>query len=234
MLEVDQIEVFYGNLRIIKKISFNVESKKITTIVGSNGAGKSTILKAIAGFVPVRSGKINFAGTDVQNQPPYKIVHLGLSFVDESVKIFPYMTVKENLLLGAYRPKAWKERNDTVKSIFELFPRLAERTGQLAVTLSGGERRMLGIGRGLMSQPNLLMLDEPSSGLAPIMVSAMFEAIKNINHAGTSILIVEQNVWETLNLAHVGYVIENGKIVLEGKGDELLGNSSVKAAYLRV
>ena len=234
MLEAEQLEVYYGNLRILRRFSFRVQSGEITTIVGSNGAGKSTTLKAVAGFIPVVAGKICFKGMDITNMKPYQIVDLGMSLVDESVKLFPYMTVLENLKLGAYRKSAWASRTGTLQQVFELFPKLSERSRQQAITLSGGERRMLGIGRGLMSRPELIMLDEPSSGLAPILVAAVFEAVKNINVGGTSVLIVEQNVWESLSLAHAGYVIESGRNVIEGKGADLLGNDAVRAAYLRV
>jgi branched-chain amino acid transport system ATP-binding protein len=234
MLEVEQVDVYYGNLNILKKLSFKAQSGEITAIVGSNGAGKSTILKAISGFVPVRLGKISFKGQLITAKQPYQIVDLGISLVDEGVKIFPYMTVMENLMLGAYKKSAWTNRANSMKKVFHLFPKLSERSNQQALTLSGGERRMLGIARGLMSQPDLLMFDEPSSGLAPIMVAAMFDAIKNINAEGNSILIVEQNVWESLSLAHAGYVIENGKNVIQGKGKDLLGNDEVKRAYLKV
>ncbi len=234
MLEVEQVEVYYGNLNILKKLSFKAQSGEITAIVGSNGAGKSTMLKAISGFVPVHSGKISFEGKLITGKQPYQIVDLGISLVDESIKIFPYMTVMENLILGAYKKSAWMNRTESIKKVFQLFPRLSERSHQLAVTLSGGERRMLGIARGLMSQPDLIMFDEPSSGLAPLMVAAMFEAIKNINAGGHGVLIVEQNVWESLTLAHAGYVIENGRNVLQGKGEDLLGNNEVRTAYLRV
>ncbi len=234
MLEVEHVEVYYGNLNILRKLSFKAQPGEITAIVGSNGAGKSTLLKAISGFVPVRSGRLSFKGQDITNRQPYQIVNLGISLVDESIKIFPYMTVMENLILGAYKKSAWPDRAERMKRVFQLFPRLSERSNQQALTLSGGERRMLGIARGLMSQPDLLMFDEPSSGLAPLMVMAMFDAIKNINAAGDSILIVEQNVWESLSLAHAGYVIENGRNVIQGKGEDLLGRDEVKTAYLKV
>ncbi len=234
MLEVEQVEVYYGNLNILRKLSFKAQLGEITAIVGSNGAGKSTLLKAISGFVPVHSGRLLFKGQDITSKQPYQIVNLGISLVDEGIKIFPYMTVMENLILGAYKKGAWANRTESMKRVFHLFPRLSERSNQQALTLSGGERRMLGIARGLMSQPELLMFDEPSSGLAPLMVMAMFDAIKNINAAGNSILIVEQNVWESLSLAHAGYVIENGRNVIEGKGEDLLGKDEVKAAYLKV
>ena len=234
MLEVEQVEVYYGNLNILRKLSFKAQPGEITAIVGSNGAGKSTLLKAISGFVPVRSGRLSFKGKDITSKQPYQIVDLGISLVDEGIKIFPYMTVMENLILGAYKKSAWPDRAESIKKVFHLFPRLSERSNQQALTLSGGERRMLGIARGLMSQPELLMFDEPSSGLAPLMVMAMFDAIKNINAAGNSILIVEQNVWESLSLAHAGYVIENGRNVIQGKGEDLLGKDEVKAAYLKV
>lgn len=234
MLRVDNLVVHYGKLEILHGVSIDAAGGEITVMVGSNGAGKSTVLRAITGFVPASSGKTLLNEDDITNKPPYQIVDAGISFVDEGVKTFPYMNVIDNLMLGAYKKKAWPNREKNLKRVFQLFPRLEERLNQEARTLSGGERRMLGIARGLMAEPDLLMLDEPSSGLAPILVMSVFEAIENINHEGISILLVEQNVWESLSLGTTGYVIENGSISLSGNCDDLLANPEIRAAYLRV
>ena len=234
MLRVDNLVVHYGKLEILHGVSIDAAGGEITVMVGSNGAGKSTVLRAITGFVPASSGKTLLNEDDITNKPPYQIVDAGISFVDEGVKTFPYMSVIDNLMLGAYKKKAWPNREKNLKRVFQLFPRLEERLNQEARTLSGGERRMLGIARGLMAEPDLLMLDEPSSGLAPILVMSVFEAIENINHEGISILLVEQNVWESLSLGTTGYVIENGSISLSGNCDDLLANPEIRAAYLRV
>lgn len=234
MLKVDQIEVYYGNLRTLRKISFEAGESEITVIVGSNGAGKSTTLRAISGFAPISSGKVLLHDMDITNRPPYQIVDAGVSLVDENIRIFPYMTVLENLRLGAYNKAAWATQATSLDRVFDLFPRLKERINQLAQTLSGGERRMLGIGRGLMAQPEVLMLDEPSSGLAPNLVMNVFDAVENINRSGTTVLLVEQNVWESLSLGTFGYVIENGTGVMSGPCSELLGNPEIRSAYLRI
>jgi len=234
VLRVDNLVVHYGKLEILHGVSIDAAGGEITVMVGSNGAGKSTVLRAITGFVPASSGKTLLNEDDITNKPPYQIVDAGISFVDEGVKTFPYMNVIDNLMLGAYKKKAWPNREKNLKRVFQLFPRLEERLNQEARTLSGGERRMLGIARGLMAEPDLLMLDEPSSGLAPILVMSVFEAIENINHEGISILLVEQNVWESLSLGTTGYVIENGSISLSGNCDDLLANPEIRAAYLRV
>lgn len=234
MLKAEGLSVNYGNLEVIHQVNFQVRAGQVTVIVGSNGAGKSTMLRAVTGFGQVRAGTVVFNDQDITRQPPYRIVEAGVSLVDEGVKIFPYMTVMENLLLGAYKKQAWGRKERNLRSVFELFPRLAERKGQQARTLSGGERRMLGIGRGLMAEPRLLMLDEPSSGLAPVVVMNVFNAIKSIAAQGITILLVEQNVWESLSLGNFGYVIENGSLVLKGECQDLLHNPRIKQAYLHV
>ena len=234
MLKVEQIEVSYGNLKTLRKISFEAKESEITVIVGSNGSGKSTTLRAVSGFVAISSGKVFIHDIDITNKPPYQIVDAGISLVDENIKIFPYMTVLENLRLGAYKKKAWIKQTTNFDRVFSLFPRLKERVKQLALTLSGGERRMLGIGRGLMAEPEVLMLDEPSSGLAPNLVMNVFEAIESINRLGTTVLLVEQNVWESLSLGTSGYVIENGVGVMSGPCSTLLGNPEIRSAYLRI
>lgn len=234
MLRVDELTVRYGRLDVIRNFSFEAKAGRITAIVGSNGAGKSTILRAVCGFVPISAGTVKMEGKDIAGLPPYCIVEAGISIVDEAAKVFPYMTVEENLALGAYKKTAWPRRGRNMKSVYELFPRLEERRFQQARTLSGGERRMLVFGRGLMAEPKLLILDEPSSGLSPLIVMHMFEAVKRVSREGITILLVEQNVWESLSLGSHGYVIENGCLVLQGPCRELLENPDIKKAYLRI
>lgn len=232
MLSIDTIAVFYKELQAIWDVSLDVNDGEIVALVGPNGAGKTTILRVISGLIQPSAGKISFQGQNISHVPPHKIVELGLSQVPESGKIFTGMSVLENLELGAYVARARKDRSASLARVFEIFPRLAERRNQLAGTLSGGERQMLAIGRALMSEPRLLMLDEPSFGLAPILVEHMFETIQKINQQGLTILLVEQNVQASLELAHRAYLLENGRIVGEGKGKELLSFESVRSAYL--
>ncbi len=232
MLSIDTIAVFYKELQAIWDVSLDVNDGEIVALVGPNGAGKTTILRVISGLIQPSAGKISFQGQNISHVPPHKIVELGLSQVPESGKIFTGMSVLENLELGAYVARARKDRSASLARVFEIFPRLAERRNQLAGTLSGGERQMLAIGRALMSEPRLLMLDEPSFGLAPILVEHMFETIRKINQQGLTILLVEQNVQASLELAHRAYLLENGRIVGEGKGKELLSFESVRSAYL--
>jgi branched-chain amino acid transport system ATP-binding protein len=232
MLDVDKINVFYGGLQALQNVSLKVERDEVVAIVGSNGAGKTTILKAISGLLPLKSGSINFLGNRLDKLPTHRIVELGVVQIPEGRHLFPYMTVMENLEMGAFTPEARKKRRETIEWIFNLFPILKERRNQLAGTLSGGEQQMLAIGRGLMSRPKLLMLDEPSLGLAPKLVTKLFEVIKTINEEGVTILLVEQNVRHALELADRGYVLETGKIILEGEGRQLIANEHVKKAYL--
>ena len=232
MLSIDTIAVFYKELQAIWDVSLDVNDGEIVALVGPNGAGKTTILRVISGLIQPSAGKISFQGQNISHVPPHKIVELGLSQVPESGKIFTGMSVLENLALGAYVARARKDRSASRARVFEILPRLAERRNQLAGTLSGGERQMLAIGRALMSEPRLLMLDEPSFGLAPILVEHMFETIRKINQQGLTILLVEQNVQASLELAHRAYLLENGRIVGEGKGKELLSFESVRSAYL--
>jgi branched-chain amino acid transport system ATP-binding protein len=232
MLDVDKINVFYGGLQALQNVSFKVERDEVVAIVGSNGAGKTTILKAISGLLPLKSGSINFLGNRLDKLPTHRIVELGVVQIPEGRHLFPYMTVMENLEMGAFTPEARKKRRETIEWIFNLFPILKERRNQPAGTLSGGEQQMLAIGRGLMSRPKLLMLDEPSLGLAPKLVTKLFEVIKTINEEGVTILLVEQNVRHALELADRGYVLETGKIILEGEGRQLIENEHVKRAYL--
>jgi branched-chain amino acid transport system ATP-binding protein len=232
MLNIEKIDVFYNELQAIWGVTMSVNEGEIVALVGPNGAGKTTILRVISGLLKAASGSVQFLGHELGKEPPHKIVELGLSQVPESGKIFTGMSVFENLELGAFVGRARKDRNQSLERVYEIFPRLAERRNQQAGTLSGGERQMLAIGRALMSQPKLLMLDEPSFGLAPILVQHMFETIAKINKQGIAILLVEQNVQSSLELAHRAYLLENGQIVGEGKGKDLLSFESVRSSYL--
>lgn len=233
-LSVEKIEVRYGNALALSDVSLEVQPGEIVSIVGANGAGKSTTLHTISGLLKPRSGKVLFAGNRLNDLPAYSIVDLGLIQIPEGRQLFPYMTTRENLELGSYTPEARKRVNDSLRNVFALFPVLQERETQLAGTLSGGEQQMLAVGRGLMAIPKLLMLDEPSLGLAPLMVKTIFEAIEKINRTGTPILLVEQDVKRSLSLARRGYVMENGRITLQGKAQELLLNEHLKKAYLGI
>ncbi len=232
MLKVKGIEVYYGDLQALRGVSLEVNQGEIVSIVGSNGAGKSTTLMTISGILKPRRGEIHFDQDSIHRYSPSRVVALGIVQIPEGRQLFPTLTVIENLEMGAQFPKAKKVRKETMDWVFKLFPRLKERKGQLAGTLSGGEQQMLAIGRGLMSRPNLLMLDEPSLGLSPILVKAIFEIIKEINKQGTPILLVEQNVFYSLNLSHRGYVLENGSIVMSGTGQDLLKNQHIRQSYL--
>ena len=233
-LSLEKIEVRYGDALALYNVSLEVKQGEIVSIVGANGAGKSTTLKAISGLLKPKSGQILFAGERLNEIPAHAIVDLGIIQIPEGRQLFPYMTTLENLELGSYTPEARKRAADSIHRVFELFPILLERKMQLAGTLSGGEQQMLAIGRGLMALPKLLMLDEPSLGLAPILVKLIFEAVAKINQAGTTILLVEQDVKKSLALAQRGYVMENGKIALQGKAKELLANEHLKKAYLGI
>ena len=233
-LSLEKIEVRYGDALALYNVSLEVKQGEIVSIVGANGAGKSTTLKAISGLLKPKSGQILFAGERLNEIPAHAIVDLGIIQIPEGRQLFPYMTTLENLELGSYTPEARKGADESLNRVFELFPILNERREQLAGTLSGGEQQMLAIGRGLMGLPKLLMLDEPSLGLSPIMVKVIFEAIGKINRAGTTILLVEQDVKKSLSLAQRGYVMENGKITLKGEAQELLANEHLKKAYLGI
>lgn len=232
MLKLEKINAFYKEIQAVWNVSLNVQKGEIVTLVGPNGAGKTTLLRIISGLLKPASGTIEFMGNPIEKVAPNKIVEYGISQVPESGKIFTEMSVLENLELGAFVSRARKEKDLSLDRVYEIFPRLAERKSQKAGTLSGGERQMLAIGRAIMSQPQLLMLDEPSFGLAPISVERMFNAIEKINQQGVTILWVEQNVKACLELAHRAYLLENGQIVGEGKGKELLSFESVRQAYL--
>ncbi len=231
MLKVNDINVYYGAIHAIKGVSFEVNDGEVVTLIGANGAGKSTTLNTVCGLLHSRTGSIEFLGRNLAAVPAHKMVELGMAHVPEGRRIFQQMTVEENLEMGAYtQPRAGIPAN--LERVYEQFPRLKERRRQVAGTLSGGEQQMLAMGRGLMSNPKLLMLDEPSMGLAPILVEQIFEIIKRLHQAGTTILLVEQNARMALSVADRGYVLETGKIVATGTGDELLHDEAVKKAYL--
>ncbi len=232
MLNIDKIDVFYNELQALWGVSLAVQEGEIVAMVGPNGAGKTTTLRLISGLMKPAAGEIRFLDHSLGKAAPHKIVEMGISQVPESGKIFSGMSILENLELGAFISKARKEKAKSMEWVFGIFPLLAERKNQLAGTLSGGERQMLAIGRALMSQPKLLMLDEPSFGLAPIMVEHILEMIEKINKQGVTILLVEQNVQAALELAHRAYLLENGRIVGQGEGKELLTFESVRQSYL--
>ncbi len=231
MLKVNDINVYYGAIHAIKGVSFQVSEGEVVTLIGANGAGKSTILNTVCGLLRSRTGSVEFLGKNLASLPAHKIVELGMAHVPEGRRIFQQMTVEENLEMGAYT-QARSTIAPNLERVYQQFPRLKERRKQVAGTLSGGEQQMLAMGRGLMSSPRLLMLDEPSMGLAPILVEQIFEIIKQLHQAGTTILLVEQNARMALSVADRGYVLETGKIVATGTGDELLHDEAVKRAYL--
>ena len=230
ILKVDNINVYYGSIHAIKGISFEVNEGEIVTLIGANGAGKSSTLNTISGLLRSKTGSITFNGENISHTPAYKIVGKGLAMVPEGRRIFQQMTVKENLDMGAYTGKGTVD--DKLEAVYEQFPRLKEREKQVAGTLSGGEQQMLAMGRALMSAPKLMMLDEPSMGLAPILVEQIFEIISTLHKRGTTILLVEQNAQAALAIADRGYVLETGKIVMEGNGKDLLNSPDIKKAYL--
>ncbi len=232
MLEVQNIEVAYSGLPVLQGVSITVEEGQTVSVVGSNGAGKSTLLKAVMGSVRVRSGGVRFRGRDITNLPTEQIVRLGLIYVPEDRKLFRPLSVEENLLLGAYIVDDEGRQRRNLEHVYELFPRLAERRNQAAGSLSGGEQQMLAIGRGLMSDPRLLMLDEPSLGLAPIMVSEVFQTVRRLQKEGRTVLLVEQNVREALELSEKGYILQTGRIRQEGDSRELLNSQAVRQAFL--
>lgn len=235
MLKIRSLESGYGSLKVLRKISMHVSPGEIVTIIGANGAGKSTLLKTISGQLPARSGEILFRGDEIGSMPPEKIVFRGCSLVPEGRQVFTTMTVRENLILGGfvlYREKGMAAVEKELEKVYGLFPVLQERSGQLAGTLSGGEQQMLAIGRALMSRPSLVMMDEPSMGLAPLIVKGIFRTILKLRDEGNTVLLVEQNARAALKVADRGYVIETGKLVLEGRSDFLLGDREIQRAYL--
>lgn len=232
MLKIEDLHVYYGRIHALKGISLKVEAGEIVSLIGANGAGKTTLLRAISGLVPAREGSISFEGKSLARLKAEEIVRLGISHVPEGRRIFANMSVRENLNLGAYLRRDPKEVTESFERVFTLFPRLKERLQQKAGTLSGGEQQMLAIGRALMARPRLLLLDEPSLGLAPLLVRQIFAILKDINEQGTTLLLVEQNAHMALSIAHRGYVLETGRIVLADTAERLRASEEVQAAYL--
>ncbi|MBR0466456.1 MAG: ABC transporter ATP-binding protein [Clostridia bacterium] len=231
LLEVKDLEVYYGVIRALKGISFEVNEGEIVTLIGANGAGKTTTMQSVVGLIPARAGHIIYDGKDITKLPCHKIVHLGMTQVPEGRHVFQELTVYENLLMGAYMRKDGDIKKD-IKGIYERFHRLEERKNQIAGTLSGGEQQMLAMGRAMMCKPKLLMLDEPSMGLSPLLVDEVFDIIKAFNKEGTTVLLVEQNAGKSLAISDRAYVLENGRIALSGTGEELMQSEEVKKAYL--
>jgi len=234
MLEVSNIDTFYGKVQALWSVSLRVDEAEIVALIGANGAGKTTLLNTISGLLFPASGSVAFLGKRIDRLTPHSIVELGISHIPEGRKLFADMTVRENLEMGAYPYHAWKCKEETFKQVYQVFPALKERGGQLARTLSGGEQQMLAMGRGLMSRPRLCMLDEPSYGLAPRLVLEVFQVIKSLREQGITILLVEQNVRRTLEIADRAYVLENGRVVLEGTCAQCLESEHVRKAYLGI
>ena len=232
LLEVQNLEVNYGVIRAIKGISFEVNEGEIVTLIGANGAGKTTTMQSTIGLIPKKSGKVIFDGHDITRTPCHQLVHMGMTQVPEGRRIFGELTVYENLLMGAYSVTDKAKFKNDIEGVYARFPRLAERRNQIAGTLSGGEQQMLAMGRALMSKPDFILMDEPSMGLSPLLVSEIFEIIKAINENGTTVLLVEQNAKKALSIADRAYVLETGSIVLSGDAKDLLNDESVKKAYL--
>jgi branched-chain amino acid transport system ATP-binding protein len=232
MLEVDNVDIYYGDLQVIWNVSLDVNEGEIVSVIGSNGAGKSTLLKAISGIIPTKSGTIKFESTEIQNKLPHNILRLGIAQVPEGRRLFPRMSVVDNLLMGGFVKEARSHKEESFDLVYSLFPILMEREDQKAGTLSGGEQQMLAIGRALMSRPKLLMLDEPSLGLAPKLVLDVLNLVKEIRKKGVTVMIIEQNVQHALNLADRGYVLETGSICRQGTSEVLLKDEYVKECYL--
>lgn len=232
MLEIKDLNVFYGSIHALQGVSFNVNEGEIVTLIGANGAGKSTTMRCISGIVRAKSGDVTFRGKRLNTVPAHKIVKMGLSQVPEGRQIFPNLTVMENLMMGAFTRKDKGEINQSLESVMESFPRLRERSKQMAATLSGGEQQMVAIGRGLMSKPSLLILDEPSMGLSPVLVEEIFSIIKKINRMGTTVLLVEQNAFMALQVANRAYVLETGRIIFSGNAADVQADPRVRSAYL--
>jgi len=232
LLEVRDIDVFYGDVQVVFDLSIIVEEGEVVSIIGGNGAGKSTLLRTISGLMSPAKGRILFEGRPVHELAPEGVVERGIVQVPEGRRLFTLMSVQDNLIVGAYNPRADAHKDQSLKQVYDLFPRLMERSAQMAMTLSGGEQQMVAIGRGLMAKPKLLMLDEPSLGLAPILIKSIFETVRRIADQGTTVLLVEQDVKHSLSLSHRGYVLEHGRTVMEGPAKELLDNPHIKTAYL--
>ncbi len=232
MLEVKDIQVYYGMIQAIKGVSFHVNEGEVIALIGANGAGKTTILHTVSGLLAPKSGTVMFEGKDITKIPGHKIVSMGMAHVPEGRRVFAQLSVLQNLKMGAYTRKDKAEIQQTLKTVFERFPRLEERQNQLAGTLSGGEQQMLAMGRALMSHPKIILMDEPSMGLSPIFVNEIFDIIQEVSKSGTTVLLVEQNAKKALSIADRAYVLETGNIVLEGKASDLLENDAIKKAYL--
>lgn len=232
MLEVKDLEVYYGMIQAIKGISFEVNEGEVIALIGANGAGKTTTLHTITGLLSPKSGHVMFEGKDITKVPAHKIVSMGMAHVPEGRRVFAELSVYENLRMGAYTRKDKNEIEESLKNVYKRFPRLEERKNQMAGTLSGGEQQMLAMGRALMSKPRIILMDEPSMGLSPILVNEIFDIIRAVSESGTTVLLVEQNAKKALSIADRAYVLETGKIVLEGNAKELLEDDSIKKAYL--
>jgi branched-chain amino acid transport system ATP-binding protein len=232
MLSVDHLNASYRDLQVLWDVSFNVKEGEIVALVGANAAGKSTILKAITGLISLDSGTVTYRGNRIDNLPAHRIVELGISLIPEGRRLFSEMTVRENLDMGAYGRQVWADRDRTLKGVYKVFPILKTRSSQLASTLSGGEQQMVAVARGLMSHPKLCLFDEPCLGLSPLNLREIFRVIRELREMGTTILIVEQNVKQTLSCADRAYVLENGRIVMQGTGQELIKHDHVRTAYL--
>ena len=232
MLEITDLEVSYGDFQVIWGVSIRVEPHEIVSVLGPNGAGKSTVLNSISGLRPPKAGRIEFKGQRIDGLQPQEIVRHRISHIMERRRVFPYLSVRKNLWLGGYNPVARADREETLAYVYELFPRLEERADQMAHSLSGGEQQMLALGRGLMSKPELLLVDEPLLGLAPAVAEHTMQVLRRINETGVAVLFIEQNVQTALGLAHRGYVLESGRLVLEGTADELLASDDVKRIFL--
>jgi branched-chain amino acid transport system ATP-binding protein len=234
MLECRNLNVHYGKLHVIKDVSFEIKERELVSIIGANGAGKSTLINVVAGLRKVTSGEIKFLDRNVEKLASHDVVDLGIAQVPEGRQVFPQMSVLENIEMGAYRREARQKRRETMEYVFNLFPELAMRKKQQAGSLSGGQQQMLAVARGLMSAPRLLLMDEPSLGLAPLLVEEIFKAIIKLSEGGTTILLVEQNVFVALSHSSRAYVLEEGRIIMTGTGEELLGNEHIKTAYLGI
>jgi branched-chain amino acid transport system ATP-binding protein len=232
MLEVNSIDIFYGKIQALWGVSLRIDEGEIVALIGANGAGKTTLLNTLSGSLRPASGHATFLGKRIDGLTPHAVVELGISHIPEGGRLFPDMSVHENLEMGAYPSRVWRQKQETLQQVYQIFPRLKERARQLARTLSGGEKQMLAMGRGLMSKPKLCFFDEPSYGLAPILVLELFRVIKSLREQGLTVFLIEQNVRHALETAGRAYVIENGRIVSEGKSRELLQNDHVKKAYL--
>ena len=233
-LEIRNIDAFYGDVQVLFDLSLKVAEGEVVSIIGGNGAGKSTLLRTISGLIKPAGGEIIFNGRPIEKLPPEEIVSCGIVHVPEGRRLFSLMTIKDNLIVGAYNKQADKHKEETLKQVYAMLPRLAERENQMAMTLSGGEQQMVAIGRGLMAMPRILMLDEPSLGLAPVLVNSIFETIRKIADQGTTVILVEQDVNHSLSLSDRGYVLEHGRVAMEGAADQLLADPHIKEAYLGI